>query len=79
MVREFCSRLIRGWKKFGMFMGDTIARVALLLVFWLTVVPISMMWRILSKDPMNRKWLKDEKSYFVDSELPDPEHWQRMF
>lgn len=79
MVREFCSRLIGAWKKFGMFMGDTIARVALLLVFWLTVVPINLMWRMLSKDPMNRKWLKDEKSYFVDSEIPDPEHWKRMF
>lgn len=79
MVRELCSRLIGAWKKFGMVMGDTVARVALLLVFWITVVPIGLMWRVLGKDPMRRQWLNEKSSYFEDSATPDPEHWQRMF
>lgn len=79
MVREFCSRLMGAWKTFGMFMGDTIARVALLLVFWVTVVPIGIMWRFLKKDSMKRRWIRDKRSYFEESALPDPNHWQRMF
>ncbi len=79
MARKLCARLIGVWKKFGMFIGDSIARVALLLVFWMTVMPVSLMWRVLRKDPMHRKWLKKNDSYFVDSAVPDPEHWKRMF
>ena len=79
MVREFCSRLIQAWMKLGHFIGDLIARIALLLVFWLAVVPIHFMWTVLGKDPMNRKWNKNLNSYFDEPEPIDPNHWRRMF
>ena len=68
-----------GWKKIGAIIGDTVARVALVFVFYLTVVPIHGMWVILKKDPMRRRWFKTLSSYFEDVETPSENHWERMF
>lgn len=79
MVREFCTRLIKIWVKLGHFIGDLVARFALLIVFWFTVVPTRMLWLVLKKDPMQRKWSEEKKSYFQEPEPTDPDHWRRMF
>ena len=79
MVQEFCSRLIRGWMKIGHLIGDFIARVALLAIFGLTVVPIGIIWKFIKNDPMKRAWDEESASYFEDSDPIDPKHWRRMF
>lgn len=79
MVRQLCSRLISIWKKLGMLIGDTIARVALLFVFWGAVAPMSFVWKLIKKDPMTRLWNFKQNSYFKDSEVIGQDHWERLF
>ncbi len=79
MVRSFFARLMSLWMRWGHFMGDLIARFALLFVFVLTVVPIHYIWSLLKKDPMKRSFQPQQKTYFEKSENLREGHWERLF
>ena len=69
----------RLWMQFGRVMGMITSRVVLSIVFYLLVLPFSLVLRARGKDPLRRRWDHSAKSYRVNSENPDPSHMERPF
>ncbi|MBF0527668.1 MAG: sxtJ [Deltaproteobacteria bacterium] len=52
------------WFSFAIILGYFVSRFLLTLVFFLAVTPIGLIFKLLGKDPLDRK-LKDRDSYWV--------------
>ena len=52
--------------------------VLLALVFFLVVTPVALVYRLFSKDPMNRNF-NDGKSYRVLNEKPDHKNLEKPY
>jgi ABC-type Fe3+ transport system permease subunit len=59
------------WFKFGLMLGSIIAPVVMALVYFTSVVPLGIIFKILGKDPMQRKLDKSSKSYWISKEQPN--------
>ncbi|MBX2849899.1 MAG: hypothetical protein KTR16_16360 [Acidiferrobacterales bacterium] len=53
------------WMKFGFFMHTIINPLLMGLVFFLTVLPTGLILKLLGKDPMNRKFEANSKTYWI--------------
>ena len=53
------------WFKFGMFLGKIVSPIVMCLVFFFVVTPTSLFMKILGKDILNKKYNKNEKSYWI--------------
>lgn len=51
---ELLKKLWRGWKRFGHFMGDVVARVVLTLFYFTIMLPFSLIVTLFS-DPLDMK------------------------
>jgi len=58
------------WAKFGLFMHKIVNPILMGIVFYVAVLPTGIIIRLLGKDPMQRKFNADAKSYWIDRE-PD--------
>ena len=67
------------WMQLGRVMGITTSRVMLSIVFYLLVLPFSLVLRMRGKDPLRRKWDHSAKSYRINSQNSDPSHMERPF
>ncbi|MBD3267993.1 sxtJ [bacterium] len=70
------------WMKFAFALGWFNSRVILSLTFFLLFTPISLVQKIIGRDPMDRKFPDPTKStYWHDRsrEQTDPKHFQRQF
>lgn len=54
------------WIRLAVVMNWAVTHVVLTLAFVLLFVPISLVWRVLGKDPLNRKWEKTQESYWQE-------------
>ena len=70
--------IMRRWMQFGHFLGDLQARILLFLLFYLIITPMGLIWRIISKDPLDRKWTS-QSTYLKQPDKMPPDHWQRLF
>jgi len=53
------------WVRFGLLMHSIINPILMGLVFFVTVLPTGIILKLLGKDPMNRKFDADTKSYWI--------------
>ena len=53
------------WSRLGIFLGSIIAPIVMAFVFFLVVTPTSLFMKILGKDILNKKYNKNEKSYWI--------------
>jgi len=53
------------WSKLGIFLGSIIAPIVMAFVFFFVVTPTSLFMKILGKDILNKKYNKNEKSYWI--------------
>ena len=67
------------WLKFGNVMGWVNSRIILGAMFFLIIFPIGLILRLMGKDGMNRKWLKEAKSYRKEVTPRDKSHLERPF
>ena len=79
MAKSFRSRLMAGWMKFGRTLGDLQARILLAIIFYLVIFPLGVIWKLIGKDPMGKKFSPESNSYFVTSDPLREDHWDRMF
>ena len=67
------------WWKMAMVLGYVNARVILTIAFLIVLTPVSLLWRLIGKDPLARK----RKNWSGWSPSParfrDPEHFNRMY
>jgi saxitoxin biosynthesis operon SxtJ-like protein len=67
------------WWRFARALGYVNARVLLTVLFALVLVPVSLLWRAIGKDPLSRRrekfpgWLPYPERY------RDTSHYERMF
>ena len=62
---SFLKKILAGWKRFGHFMGDLLARVVLTIFYFTIMLPFSLLTTLFG-DPLNIRskskpdWLKRE-------------------
>ena len=61
---SFLNPLNRIWIKFGEILGLIIAPVVMFFIFFILITPLSFIIRLLGKDLLNTKFLK-ESSYWI--------------
>ncbi len=58
------------WFKFGIFLGSIIGPLFTLIVYFLTVLPIAIIMKLLRKDLLNEKLDKNVSSYWIERKDP---------
>ena len=58
------------WFRFGILLGSIIAPIVLTLVYFVTVLPIGLIMRLLGKDLLKQKLDKNAKSYWIERSEP---------
>ena len=70
----------KGWMKFGHAIGWFNTRVILALVFYVVVMPMGLLMRLVfRKDPMHRHYEPERDSYRVIGHKSDAKHMERPF
>ena len=79
-MKEFFKPLYRGWMKFAHGLGWVNTRIILTLVYYLVFSPLAILFKIIGKDPMNRK-IGSADTYWIerDSAPFDRERARRQF
>ena len=68
-----------GWMKFALVLSRVTTPLVLGVVFVVVFVPVSLIFRMLGKDPMRRKETKLADSYKIQSEKPIEGNLKRPF
>ena len=58
------------WFKFGLLIGSIVAPIVMAFVYFVTVLPIGLIMRLLGKDLLKQKLDKNAKSYWVKRSEP---------
>ena len=58
------------WFKFGLLLGSIVAPIVMAFVYFVTVLPIGLIMRLLGKDLLKQKLDKNAKSYWVKRSEP---------
>jgi len=58
------------WFKFGLLLGSIVAPIVMAFVYFVTVLPIGLIMRLLGKDLLKQKLDKNAKSYWVKRTEP---------
>jgi len=67
------------WWRFSRVLGHVNARVLLTLMFALVFVPLSLLWRVIGKDPLARKRDRWPGWSAYPDKYRDKHHYTRMF
>jgi len=67
------------WMKVGNVLGWINSRIILAILFYLLIVPVGILMRVLGKDPMRRSLNPDADTYRVPSKPPPKQHLERPF
>jgi hypothetical protein len=67
------------WWKFSRALGYVNARILLTVMFSLLLVPLSLVWRVIGKDPLARRRNKFEGWTPYPARYRDRTHFERMF
>jgi xanthine/uracil permease len=67
------------WWKFSRVLGYINARILLTLMFSLLLVPVSLLWRLIGKDPLARRREKFAGWTPYPARYRDRTHFERMF
>lgn len=58
------------WFKFGVLLGSIVTPIVMALVYFITVLPIGIIMRLLGKDLLKQKFDKNTKSYWIKRNEP---------
>ena len=72
-------RVYRAWMRFGLLASRVMTPLVLGIVFFVMISPIALVWRLMGKDPMQRKLDRNQKSYRVQSVKSPAEKLERPF
>ena len=76
----FFKKLYKAWMKFAHLLGWVNTRIILTLVYFLIMTPLALIFKVVGKDPMNRK-LGGQDSYWIkrESKAFDRDIYRRQF
>lgn len=61
------------WFKFGLLLYKVVNPVVMGLLYFTTIVPVGLLMRIVGKDPLNRAFDANARSYWIERDPPGPE------
>ncbi len=67
------------WMKLGHILGWINTRIILTFFFFCILLPAGIIMRLAGKDPMNRKFDPEARSYRTASRIPASVHFERPF
>ena len=67
------------WMTIGYYLGWINTRIILSIMFYLLILPVGLIMRLLGKDPMARNMPKEQESYRVQSIEQDKKHVERPY
>ena len=67
------------WWKFSLAFGRVMARFWLTLLFAVVLTPVSLVWRLIGRDPLARRRDKWPGWSAYPARYRDPKHYSRMF
>jgi len=67
------------WWHFSRALAAVNARIILTLLFFVALVPTSLLWRVVGKDPLNRRRHRSVGWTRYPSRYRDRLHYQRMY
>lgn len=76
---QVLAPLNTAWLKFGSVMGWINSRIILGIMFYLIIFPIGLILKLLGKDSMSRKWIKESKTYRRNVKPRDKSHLEKPF
>ncbi len=85
VVSLACPKILasanRLWMRFGLLLHRIMNPVVMGLIFFLTVTPTALIFRLLGKDPLRLKFDRDAKIYWIDRTPlgPPPETMTQQF
>ena len=68
----------RVWMKFGLILSRITTPIIMGLVFYVVITPVAILWKIIGKDAMARKFDNSE-SYRLPSRKAPPENLERPY
>ncbi len=72
--------IYKPWMIFGHFLGLLNTKILLSIIFYFVFTPVSFFFKIMGKDPMRRKWLKDTSgSYWTTREKQVKNHMEKVY
>lgn len=60
------------WFRIGLALHHVVTPVVMGVLFYLTVTPTGLIMRALGKDPLNRRFDRDAKTYWIERDPPGP-------
>lgn len=69
----------RVWLKISDVLGWVNTRLVMGIIFFLLIVPIGLIMRLFTKDPLNNEWSEDSKSYRIITKVRDKDHLEKPF
>jgi len=61
------------WFRLGLLMHRVVSPVILALIFYLAILPIGLIYKILGKDPLQLNFEKDRATYWISRDPPGPQ------
>lgn len=71
--------LYNSWMRVALLIGNTVNMVILAIVFYLVIMPMGLVMRMLGKDPLRLKLDHQVKSYRVKCKVSPKSHMERPF
>ena len=68
-----------GWMLAAFPIGWTVSHLLLGSIFYLVITPIGLMLRLFGRDPMQRKFDRETKSYWIEHERAETARYFRMY
>jgi len=82
LVGLFAPQILMGvyklWIKIGEFIGGIVSKVILFIIYFGLFTPISLLLKLMGKDPLNKKIDKSQKSYWIDRDT-QPQSMKNQF
>lgn len=69
------------WIKITSFIGKVISCVVLGVFFYFVIVPVGLLMKVFSKDPLHKKFDKNADTYWLrrDTKLADPKRIEKQY
>lgn len=69
----------RGWMKVGLLLSKVTTPIVMGAIFFVIIVPVGLIMRVMKRDPMRRSFQRDVASYRIESEKPAKNHLEKPF
>jgi hypothetical protein len=76
---ELLRPVYRAWMKLGLMLSKVTTPIVMGAIFFVIIVPIGLVMRLMKRDPMRRSFERDATSYRIPSEQPPKANLEKPF